>query len=238
MARVRSYRRRHRPRRYKRSTRRFMGKSRRSSRKNRPSVSIQRGKLTSDAQFVKMSYSDVYTITTGSSVVTQLMRGNNLYDPDFTGAGHQPRGFDQYTPLYKQWVVYGSKIGCRFTTNGTFPINCVLLPRVIGPILPAKATAYAETKYGKLKTMVKQASSPTFLGGYMSTAKMFGRTPASITAEFIFHGDNASGPSAGGEWYWVAGVQAIDGVTVETVYVTLTITYYAKFFERIVPDES
>lgn len=39
---------------------------------------------------------------------------NSLYDPDLTGAGHQPLGFDQYSPLYKNYYVPKSSIRVKF----------------------------------------------------------------------------------------------------------------------------
>ncbi len=32
-------------------------------------------------------------------------RLNSLYDPDYTGTGHQPYGFDQITPFYARYMV-------------------------------------------------------------------------------------------------------------------------------------
>lgn len=40
-------------------------------------------------------------------------RANGIYDPDQTGAGHQPMGFDQMSALYNHWQVIGSKISYR-----------------------------------------------------------------------------------------------------------------------------
>lgn len=37
-------------------------------------------------------------------------RVNSLYDPDYTGTGHQPLGYDQLAPMYKQNVVHACRI--------------------------------------------------------------------------------------------------------------------------------
>jgi len=42
---------------------------------------------------------------------------NGLYDPDATGSGHQPRGFDQLLALYDHYVVLEAKARISFANN-------------------------------------------------------------------------------------------------------------------------
>lgn len=57
-------------------------------------------------------------------------RANGIYDPDFTGTGHQPMGYDQWNQFYKRYIVIGSR--CRVNvqpynlTTAATPINFVL----------------------------------------------------------------------------------------------------------------
>jgi hypothetical protein len=47
-----------------------------------------------------------YTSGTGGIVgTTNTFQLNGLYDPDITGAGHQPYGFDQITPFFSVYTV-------------------------------------------------------------------------------------------------------------------------------------
>lgn len=39
---------------------------------------------------------------------------NSLFDPDTTGGGHQPMGYDQLTPIYNRYLVTGAKITATF----------------------------------------------------------------------------------------------------------------------------
>jgi len=60
---------------------------------------------------VRLRYVDEYIMTsTAGSTVTQTFRMNSIFDPDFTGVGHQPYGHDQWSPLYNTYVVLGSKL--------------------------------------------------------------------------------------------------------------------------------
>ena len=62
-------------------------------------------------QYANFRYHDQITLTpgTGASAV-HVFSANGLYDPDISGVGHQPRGFDQVMALYDHFVVIGSKI--------------------------------------------------------------------------------------------------------------------------------
>lgn len=46
-------------------------------------------------------------------------RANDLYDPDYTGAGHQPMGFDEWMTFYNHFCVIGSKCTARFLNQGS-----------------------------------------------------------------------------------------------------------------------
>lgn len=60
---------------------------------------------------VRLKYVDEYVMTsTAGAVANQAFRMNSVFDPDFTGVGHQPYGFDQYASLYNVYTVLGSKL--------------------------------------------------------------------------------------------------------------------------------
>lgn len=46
---------------------------------------------------------------------------NSLYDPNVTGAGHQPRGFDQLMEIYQKYTVVGAKISVKIIPDNTVP---------------------------------------------------------------------------------------------------------------------
>lgn len=80
---------------------------------------------------------DSHTITsTTGSIVDYVYRANDCYDPYAGGGGAQPRGFDQYMTLYRQFTVIGSRINVRFWyqdntsptggTNETFKVGVVM----------------------------------------------------------------------------------------------------------------
>lgn len=50
----------------------------------------------------------------GSVAAAHYFSVNGLYDPDITGVGHQPVGFDQMSPFFQKYTVIGATITVDF----------------------------------------------------------------------------------------------------------------------------
>jgi len=59
-------------------------------------------------------YSDNITGATGSAITFAL---NDIFDPNNSGAGHQPHGYDQMTPIYNMWTVYSAQVNIRVVAS-------------------------------------------------------------------------------------------------------------------------
>ncbi len=215
---------------------RVVAHRRRSYGKGRPTSAIQRGKFTSDTQFVKLTFSNVYTITTGGGIVSQVFRGNSVFDPDFTGAGHQPRGLDQWSPLYDSYLCYGSSIHLEYSTDSVAPIYCVSLPRLSDLVSPAVASAYGEVKYGKLTTLVQRGNGVVYTHRYMSTSKIFGVPSSTLRADQQYTASMAGDPVS--TWFWTVGAQHADQTTFVEVFIRASVTYYCVLWHRRIPAQS
>lgn len=68
-------------------------------------------------QVVRLRYSDVVFLdpaSGGSGTAGNVWWANNIYDPDYTGTGHQPLYRDTWATIYKNYIVLGAKIKCVF----------------------------------------------------------------------------------------------------------------------------
>lgn len=88
---------------------------RKKNKKWQKNTTIQKGLGFSDGQIVKMRYVEEFELNPGiGTVASYIFRANGLYDPNYTGSGHQPYGFDQWMTYYNQFTVLGSKVRATF----------------------------------------------------------------------------------------------------------------------------
>lgn len=68
----------------------------------------------------KLRYAESFQIDpqAGGTTGVHLFSCNGLYDPNYTGTGHQPRGFDQFMEMYDHYTVIGSKMTAIFSSVG------------------------------------------------------------------------------------------------------------------------
>lgn len=77
-------------------------------------------------------YSERFTLNpgVGGIIATQVFSANGVFDPNISGTGHQPRGFDQLMTLYDHVIVIGAKITLQVqNTDGIEAANVVLTLR-------------------------------------------------------------------------------------------------------------
>lgn len=110
-------------------------------------------------QTVTMAYSQTSTLTeaaAGAGVI-QTFALNNLFDPNFTGVGTQPIGYDQLSNIYGRFRVL--RVGIRVTLMGlTTNAYCGIYPSSQST-LPASFQAYADQPMGK--STLLQSGGPT-----------------------------------------------------------------------------
>lgn len=57
---------------------------------------------------------------------TKVFNMSSLYDPDTTGIGHQPIGFDQIMPMYDHFVVIGARARIQFANQAENSQLCLI----------------------------------------------------------------------------------------------------------------
>lgn len=205
----------------------------------KPTTAIARGPSGfPDRLFVKLNYVDTFTYAIAAGVAVETtFRGNSLYDPDKTNAGHQPLGHDQWSNFYGSYRVYGSKIQSQvfYMTSGSTAANYTTFMAVY-PTLNDTISTYPypleEYPYCTVKnTNIYQQGNPqNKIKKYMSTAKIFGVKPISVKTEDDFTAIVTANPV--NDFYWNVVCGTLDASSDATLKVWVKITYYAEYFAR------
>lgn len=181
---------------------------------------------------VKMRYVEASKlITTGSAATGYTWSLNNIFDPDVSGVGHQPMGYDQLTVFYNHWRVTGCKYKVTFHSTSADGMKVIVFPRRnaagYGPVTIEDIQEQPMARNFK----VIATDTPTQNGvfkGYMPMYKLFGVTKEKYRIDDVFEGAITAAPSS------LASIDCLaqfkDNSTAHTVYVNIELIYYVTFF--------
>jgi len=220
---------------YRRRTRRIKGRV--------PQTLIQRaptGHPFPQRYVTKLRYvSDAITVTTGTSY-DRIFRGNGCFDPDATGAGHQPMGFDQLAGIYSRYRVLGAKITMRVVPVDATAGRQNMYFGVIPQISP---TSYNGAVYSQLREQPYAKfnyrtlyQGPTTIKKYMTGAQIEGVKKAVILADAEYTADVTALPQS--QWYWHCIMGTMDGTSLINATMYCEIDYYVAFEGRIQLSQS
>lgn len=191
--------------------------------------------ITPASKIVKLRYVDQIEIDPAISVVaTHLFRANSIFDPDYTGIGHQPLGHDQWINFYDHYNVIGSKITVNFMTTGTDPtldaLVCGVLLKDSSGSITSPTTIMEQSNSGyKVVTNANANQGVTVRKGY--SAKKF------FDLKDVKDNRNLVGASFGANptedaYFHVYAAPISVGINPGKVRCTVTIEYICQFTER------
>jgi hypothetical protein len=223
-----------------------MGKKKHSSHKkaSRPRKEESFGHLRALATvvppetFVQLKYVDQFVLNPASGTTDNyVFRANSLFDPNYTGAGHQPYGYDQWATFYSSWCVYRTTL--VFTC--TPPNLSTVTPQIDNAILyvtkrRTDPSAFADVNtaiedpycmkyvmtsgYQKQPRLAVTLDTPSFLGVdkkvYLSSQEYAGATGSNPTIQsYIICG---------------AGSTAAGTNNPDPMYCTAELKFFVKFY--------
>ena len=184
--------------------------------------------------FVKLKYATWKDYTLATDMDTYTFRGNSLVDPDYTGTGHQPRGFDQWAAFYNDYKVLGSKIKITPEKIGTGPDQAfsvfIQANTEATPDFTSISTA-RENAYVKLQSIPKVSineGTPHIMKSYRTSKRMLQKDYWSPDSG----AETSTNP--GVQWLWHAGIlnntQGSSGTP--NIRLNFELTFYAQFWGR------
>lgn len=199
-----------------------------------------------DKTYAKFKYVESYDISISGAPYfgRQQMSGNSLFDPNATGGGSQPYGFDQWATLYYIYRVYGSKIECVVLPydgdaipDASNDVSVTILPyrnsdnpfALVSNPVEFGVLPYAKTKDFKVYGSTGKDNKMTH---YMSTAKMYGLDPVQVKCNPTYESLMTTNPAT--RWYWnIMTYPTTGGSIAHQVIVRCTVTYYVEMTQRV-----
>jgi hypothetical protein len=144
------------------------------------------------------SYGHELTSTAGAVSTAIIFSANGIYDPDITGTGHQPMGFDQMMLFYEQACVMRSRIRASFVAeNSTVgALRCCIM---VSPDTTTLANPQTIIENGQVVTELLAANysggrSNVNLALELDIAKYFGRSGGDIVNDSDLQTNAAANP--------------------------------------------
>jgi len=126
-----------------------------------------------DTRLVRHKYGDTILLAGGGAPglpTSWSFRANSMYDPDYTGVGHQPMFHDEMAAQYRYYTVMRSWITVTFPNDASIPQNLFL----ICDSDQAASTTFSnmiEQHRGVLGVKLQPRSGPVVLKGWFDAAK-------------------------------------------------------------------
>jgi len=169
-------------------------------------------------KLVKLRYVEQVSLDPGlGSYAVSEWRANSVFDPNLSGVGHQPMGFDQWSQIYERYVVCGSKINVQFApitvgsvAPGFYGISMYGTAGQLVATYPGNLDSVMESKLsGKVHTMAgnfNSAATPTQLSRNFSAKKFFGKSNVTDDTDIgATISANPTNQAYFGVWYGTSG---------------------------------
>jgi hypothetical protein len=191
-----------------------------------------------------LKYASTHTLatdaTTGAFGPEQRYSLNSLYDPDVSGGGHQPYGFDQLFALYSKYRVDRVSWKITFTTPGaTADMICgsAITPVSSGSSLATKLIYYvAEWPNTNTAHLSSSGARVAYITGTIDLWDLVGVSKERYQTDDIFCAANNASPSQVAYINYAVG--SYSGSTSQACSTLIELSYEAVAYERIVQAAS
>lgn len=167
------------------------------------------------ARTVRLRYVEEISLNSPTAgVAYHMFSANGMYDPNVTGTGHQPRGFDQNMVMYDHYTVTDSKITILPASNTTVNLDPCYYDVHCQDSVAATVTSYIDLfekrqASGMLQTAgLITGRNPQPITRYFNTAKFFNKTAKALPNSDL-SGTASSQPAE--QAYWAVYAASVGG---------------------------
>lgn len=145
---------------------------RRFKRKFNKRVNVNRSLQPYSQRYLcRLKYNQTVVVN-GTGCLEYQFNLNSIYDPDLSGTGHQPYGFDQLATVYNRYRVYKTVWRIQGVSKSTDYNLCTYPANDLVTVSNINRAAELPRAISKLVCL----DTPTYLVGRISLPSLFGRT--------------------------------------------------------------
>lgn len=194
----------------------------------RSNVSASRAAGFAQEHWCTIKYGDgpLNLLATSGIMGQYLFNPNDCNDPDASGGGHQPLGYDQLTAVYNNWQVSSCKyvFETQSSTSDTAPYE---ISTGAFDYTPATLLYSELLEQPNVKTKVVNNGQNGRMSGKISMAKLFGMTRTQYRNDETYFGSVSAGPT--NEAWLTFAANNLSGTTT-TVKFNIRLWFRVRFF--------
>lgn len=167
-------------------------------------------------------------------------RLNSLYDPDFTGGGHQPYQYDQVQAMYGFYLVHKCDWEVTFSNSASIPglyVGVNLLFNTGNSVSGLPFSTIVERTQARSRALPTTGSQQVVFKGSCWPWLIMGITKAQYMNELAQYAGQTINNPASGPKLEVFVLDPNAGAT-STVQITTSLKYHAELYGYIAPAQS
>lgn len=175
---------------------------------------------------VKLRYTETITLSTTGDLANHLFRANSIFDPNFTGTGHQPYWHDEFSAVYGFYTVVGSRIRADFVqqTSSSSAVHCVVSLNEDSTVTANNVDTLTEVTESKRVILGSGSPDMHTINNSFSLKKRFGNPDLNGSE---FRASVNANPTE--STFYVVSAQSVDRVSTNAVDVIVTIEYIVVY---------
>lgn len=176
---------------------------------------------------VLLKYASIFNSDAVAAPSSSYAFRSSLFDPDVTGAGSQPNGFDQWMAFYNYFMV--SRIRVKFPAmSEDHSVAFAITPSISAVTSFATALGNPRTKHA---IYAMGGPAVNLDSGWVSLTDFFGVTLEEMRAEARYWGTSSANP--GESLLMTILSAAVDGGSTYNQSMLVEVEFEAEFFDRV-----
>ncbi len=198
----------------------------------RPKRTVDIGAGIPRSVLVKLRYHDVRNLT-GAITDSWVYRLNSLFDPDFTGTGHQPLWHDQLALLYNRYQVHGCYIRVRMVNlSASVPVEVVLFENDDSGYLQAHGAFEKGTNSSQVLSVQGSGRDTTTIQKYFDIRKLLASNLRDRDYSAVF------GATPALEYFAILRVSSLDGSSTCSIQAQVDMVFLTHCWDQVDVSES